>query len=129
MTDAPTLKPCPFCGTSHSLLTEHMEGTILHPAYRIRCDYCGASINYSDRGNHVETWNRRAIPADDAEMVDRLAQALHFDFCEDQGWPNGQPAWDEMPDESAMGRAADTLAKAYWRSQARAALSAMRGEP
>jgi Lar family restriction alleviation protein len=56
---APELLPCPFCGDTESLMVDHMEGTVRRPAYRILCDNCGASTNYSDRGDHVEEWNRR----------------------------------------------------------------------
>ena len=54
------LKPCPFCGSS-DLLIEHMDGTILHPAYAVVCNYCGARSNYVDRGEHVAVWNRRSV--------------------------------------------------------------------
>ncbi len=61
MTDKTKLLPCPFCGAGHDkLIIEHMEGTIVRPAYRVRCDNCGASCCYSDRGDHVEDWNTRA---------------------------------------------------------------------
>lgn len=58
----PELKPCPFCGESKNLSVEHCEGTIIHPAYRVCCDHCGASNGYTDRGDHIENWNRRATP-------------------------------------------------------------------
>lgn len=54
------LLPCPFCGESENLIVQHCEGTIIHPAYRIYCDNCGGSNGYTDRGDHVEDWNRRA---------------------------------------------------------------------
>jgi len=53
------LKPCPFCGETESLYIEHMEGTVIHPTYRVYCDYCGASAGWTDRGDHVEEWNTR----------------------------------------------------------------------
>lgn len=56
------LKPCPFCGESGSLYVEHMEGTTKRPAYRVYCDNCGASHRFTDRGDHIENWNRRAVP-------------------------------------------------------------------
>lgn len=56
---AVTLLPCPFCGETENLHREHMTGTIIHPAYRICCHNCGASNAYTDRGDEVETWNRR----------------------------------------------------------------------
>jgi len=40
------------------------------------------------------------------------------------GWPNGQPTWEEMPDQSIRKLAADTMARSLWRSLARAALDA-----
>lgn len=51
------LLPCPFCG-SLDLEKQHLEGTILHPAYRIRCDNCGASTGYTDNSCD-EAWNTR----------------------------------------------------------------------
>lgn len=52
------LKPCPFCGHDDYLIEQHLEGTVLHPAYRIYCDYCGASTGYTDK-DHIDTWNNR----------------------------------------------------------------------
>ena len=54
------LDACPFCGHGESLYIEHVDGTILHPAYYVRCDYCGAQSGASDKGDHIEQWNRRA---------------------------------------------------------------------
>lgn len=54
------LKACPFCGADgKSLVIEHMEGTIRHPAYCVRCDNCGASSRYTDHDCR-EVWNERA---------------------------------------------------------------------
>lgn len=54
------LKPCPFCGADEGWLSiEHMEGTIRHPAYCVRCENCGASSSYTDH-NCRELWNERA---------------------------------------------------------------------
>lgn len=59
------LYPCPFCGQQDARV-EHMEGTILHPAYRVYCDNCGASNGWTDKGDHAEKWNTRAtLAADD----------------------------------------------------------------
>ncbi len=53
------LTPCPFCGDAEHLLREHLEGTVLHPAYRILCDNCGASSGFTDK-DAAAGWNRRA---------------------------------------------------------------------
>lgn len=53
------LKPCPFCG-ENSPEIEHIEGTILHPAYFVKCGHCGAQAPWSDKGDHVDKWNMRA---------------------------------------------------------------------
>lgn len=54
------LNPCPFCGAAvDSLIVEHLEGTTLHPAHRVRCDNCGASSRYTDH-DFREAWNTRA---------------------------------------------------------------------
>jgi len=53
------LEPCPFCGEAVHLLVEHLEGTIIHPAYQVRCDNCGASSGFTDK-SCVELWNTRA---------------------------------------------------------------------
>ena len=73
MTSNVKLLPCPFCGEGEHLLVEHLEGTILHPAHRIRCDNCGASIGYTDRDFRAK-WNARA--GVEAAMLS-LADALH----------------------------------------------------
>lgn len=61
-------------------------------------------------------------------MTDRetLARSLHFDFCDQMGWPNGQPTWDELPDKSLRNLAADTMCRETWLSMADAAIAAMR---
>lgn len=58
MKDKENILPCPFCGESAPVI-EHLEGTILHPAYVVRCDNCGAQAPWSDRGDHIEMWNQR----------------------------------------------------------------------
>ena len=60
--------PCPFCGLSHSLNLERVEGAPLD-AWAIRCDDCGASgpelypspsrSREEVLGWAVEVWNRR----------------------------------------------------------------------
>ncbi|HEL7630568.1 TPA: Lar family restriction alleviation protein [Stenotrophomonas maltophilia] len=53
------LLPCPFCGAAgDSLIVEHLEGTILHPAHQVRCDNCGGSSGYTDHDCR-EAWNTR----------------------------------------------------------------------
>ena len=59
MTAETDLLPCPFCGEGEHLLVEYLQGTILHPTYRIRCDNCGASSGYTDRDFRTN-WNTRA---------------------------------------------------------------------
>ena len=73
------LLPCPFCGEGEHLLVEHLEGTILHPAHRIRCDNCGASTGYTDRGFRAD-WNARAC-------VSSATEALRAEVAEARdGW-------------------------------------------
>ena len=62
------LLPCPFCGEGEHLLVEHLEGTILHPAHRIRCDNCGASTGYTDRDFRAD-WNARACVSSATEAL------------------------------------------------------------
>ena len=59
------LKPCPFCGRDDSFITYHDPRTILHPWYRIECDWCGCKGPGSDRGDHVAQWNARAAGRED----------------------------------------------------------------
>lgn len=59
MTTDVKLLPCPFCGKDEHLQVEHLEGTVVHPAYRVRCDWCGASTGYTDKDCRAN-WNKRA---------------------------------------------------------------------
>jgi uncharacterized Zn finger protein len=68
MTAETDLLPCPFCGEGEHLLVEHLEGTILHPAHRIRCDNCGASTGYTDRDFRAN-WNARACVSSATEAL------------------------------------------------------------
>lgn len=52
------LLPCPFCGDKEHLEIKHLNGTVQYPAYKVRCDTCGASVDYTD-GNCIEDWNTR----------------------------------------------------------------------
>ena len=54
------LMPCPFCGHDRGEI-HHNPKTILHPAYRVECGYCGASGPETDRGDHVEQWNNQPL--------------------------------------------------------------------
>ncbi|NYT45115.1 Lar family restriction alleviation protein [Alcaligenaceae bacterium] len=66
------LLPCPFCGESKSLIVQHCEGTIIHPAYRIYCGNCGASSGYADRVDPAKYWNSRAaLQSQDGEDAQR----------------------------------------------------------
>lgn len=67
------LKPCPFCGETEHLMVQHLEGTVLHPAYRVICDNCGASSAYTDQ-DHVAVWNLRAPDPRD-EVIRGLVEA------------------------------------------------------
>lgn len=58
------------------------------------------------------------------ESVDIIARNLHFAYCDELGWPNGQPTWDEMPDQSMRRLAGDTMARSLWRILARNAIHA-----
>lgn len=79
MTAYVELLPCPFCGSAEHLHVEHLEGTSIHPAYRVRCDFCGASTRYTDRDCRT-AWNTRtnvahATTAKDAEAANALKAA------------------------------------------------------
>lgn len=79
MTADVELLPCPFCGSAEHLHVEHLEGTSIHPAYRVRCDFCGASTRYTDR-DYRTAWNTRtnvapATTAKDAEAANALKAA------------------------------------------------------
>ena len=63
------LKPCPFCGKNEHLMKDHQEGTIRHPAYRIVCDWCGASSGFTDT-DCVEGWNTRTTDALEKETAE-----------------------------------------------------------
>jgi len=93
------LLPCPFCGDGDSLYVEHLEGTILHPAFRVRCDNCGASTGYTDKG-HAAEWNARATPSrlkgiatQPAKVSDALEKAIWR--LEDMLMGDDGQAWKE----------------------------------
>lgn len=70
------LLPCPFCGEKYYLISEHMEGTSIHPAFRIRCDNCGASSAYTDK-NYTQAWNTRAHHPKSVEgLVEKIEKLL-----------------------------------------------------
>ena len=58
------LKPCPFCGTTPSKLTEHRSGGIGNPLYSVKCECSECRIKPSTgmcqpATKAVEVWNRR----------------------------------------------------------------------
>jgi Lar family restriction alleviation protein len=75
---ASELLPCPFCGHDDSLIVEHVEGTIIHPAYYVRCDYCGAQGASRDRNRHVDAWNERALAAQPATVPETWQMRARF---------------------------------------------------
>ncbi len=68
------LKPCPFCGRE-DLVKLHMEGTVLHPAYKINCEFCGASTSYTDKDCSLD-WNKRPIEDALRQENERLNKEL-----------------------------------------------------
>jgi len=109
------LKPCPFCRRSN-LIVEHMDGTILHPAHRVRCDDCGACSRYTDR-DFIAAWNTRAdaAPTPKADEVEAVARAIEDQLTAEDGWMVGTPALSSMCHDFAQA----TIA----------ALDAARGDP
>lgn len=113
------LKPCPFCGEANQnvLMVQHMEGTIIHPTYRVTCDNCGGSCGWTDRGDHVAEWNQRAAAAALSEAqatIARLEAALRR--CPPTSNPN-------LSAEEHVERI-----EVWWRNWARPALSSREGE-
>lgn len=78
MTKPPKLKPCPFCeeNDQEMLLIEQLGGTIIHPAFRVVCDNCGASTCYTDRGDHIAAWNNR-IPDPAVQALVEAAREVY----------------------------------------------------
>lgn len=75
MTDAPTLKPCPFCGGEATYRVDHTTEHVDSISCR-QCDFYMSDQGIV-QGSVRDTWNRRALPLpDDAEMVERGAKAL-----------------------------------------------------
>ena len=72
------LLPCPFCGRDEHLQVEHLEGTVVHPAYRVSCDNCGASTGYTDKDCRA-VWNERANVAHASAAKDAEIEALRVD--------------------------------------------------
>lgn len=87
------LKACPFCGADGEWLAiEHLEGTIRHPAYCVRCDRCGASSRYTDLDCR-EVWNERAPQWQPIESAPKDGAAVLATSAHMTG-PNGEPvAW------------------------------------
>lgn len=77
------LKPCPFCGENDPEI-EHIEGTILHPAYFVKCGPCGAQAPWSDKGDHVDMWNCRAPDTRLAAQLRECAETLGADQIDEQ---------------------------------------------
>lgn len=63
------LLPCPFCGDAKSLIVVHVDGTVVHPAYFVQCDNCGACGPTTDRGDHRSMWNARAASPEHATVL------------------------------------------------------------
>lgn len=55
------IKGCPFCGHPDSLVVYHDPNTLLHPWFRVECDYCGAGGTGSDKGDQLIQWSLRAV--------------------------------------------------------------------
>ena len=65
------LKPCPFCGGEALLRERYIQGTANRKHYRRECRYCKATFAdwYRSMKKADEAWNRRAQPADVAQVV------------------------------------------------------------
>lgn len=85
MTDAPELKPCPFCGADHLSLTLWGESSIGSFYRWVQCQECfgqGPSANSKSRNQDgdetdaaaVEKWNTRAHP--DPAVFEQMREAL-----------------------------------------------------
>ncbi|MEN2672617.1 Lar family restriction alleviation protein [Herbaspirillum huttiense] len=76
------LKPCPFCGSTD---VRNVSGTSPGPSYRlhardtifaVNCGSCGASVPNRYRNELViESWNRRAQPAEEVQRVGKVIGA------------------------------------------------------
>ena len=100
MSDAPKLKPCPFCGNDGSGPIEEalqicgvdMEGCWKAAyAYSVQCDKCTATMGLSEtEGEAVDAWNTRAdLSADRIEELEtKLAKANKTLSRMVEGWGN-----------------------------------------
>lgn len=138
------LKECPFCGTSKSLYIRNAEGFYKRQAYYIACDNCGAHSRATDKGDHVEIWNERAIAPPvaagsvDKGKIDDLLVALsiaavdvsrggHSDIHRDAALEliNAIDAWGAQQREAGrQSEAAHILHLTHERDLARASTSA-----
>jgi hypothetical protein len=74
------LLPCPFCGDTESLYEKHLEGTVIHPAWKIVCDNCGASTGYTDI-DWKDDWNERLTVESKNVSLDALRERSEGVSC------------------------------------------------
>ena len=115
---APTLKPCPLCGTSDGVTIGPSRAGGLH-WHNIECHGCCLYITGNTEAEAIAAWNTRA--ATPCTECERLAEALQpfadqaetYDSCEQH--PNG------CPDDALCGDVVD-LTVGHFRA-ARSALA------
>lgn len=70
--NAPELKPCPFCGTEVKLLKKPLYGYHGRFDFSVKCPHCGCTVDYIDSdtiyrseeeaiANVVKSWNGRYV--------------------------------------------------------------------
>lgn len=128
MTDAPELKPCPFCGGSAD--TDHDHTVEENHAYG--CRNCSVWFDTFNSDDAISAWNTRAdlasprvksLDAADEATVEIMAIAMWREEALRAGTPN--IAARRTTEEWREGQSQDL--RDVWIGYARAALSALEG--
>ena len=65
------LKPCPFCGSAPTMVTDAIEEGDIYNDCQVICRECGASGEFEkDTSVSIAAWNRRAAPSETENVAE-----------------------------------------------------------